>query len=172
MAWRRPCRCELWSCCACGGDPQQTREGNMRGGDGAGGRCSSFAGLAGTTGAGFTAVAVHWANRGCASAPQERIVPVDVLFPQVVGQLFVVTKISSQDRILQSTREQILDVSVPQMIEQLGEVPEISSKDQILWRTRERVLEVPVPQFMEQLVGVPKIVFSRQNPAADFRAVR
>ena len=50
---------------------------------------------------------------------QERFVPVDV--PQVIEQLTGVTMSSSQDRILQSTREQFLDVPVPRMVEQFGE---------------------------------------------------
>ena len=46
---------------------------------------------------------------------QERIVLVDVLFPQVIERLMEVTKSSSQDRVLQSTKEQILNVTVLQM---------------------------------------------------------
>ena len=58
---------------------------------------------------------------------QERFVPVDV--PQVIEQLTGVTMSSSQDRILQSTREQFLDVPVPRMVEQFGEeVPKMVSQ--------------------------------------------
>ena len=39
--------------------------------------------------------------------------------PQVVGQVLKVPKISSQDRDLQGTVEQIPDVLVPEMVEQL-----------------------------------------------------
>ena len=54
---------------------------------------------------------------------QEGIVLMDV--PQVIEQLMEVTMSSSQDRFLQSTREQILEVPVPQMMEQVEVVPEI-----------------------------------------------
>ena len=64
--------------------------------------------------------------------PQERIVPMDV--PQVIKQLLEVTMSSSQDRILQSTREQILEVPVPQMMERFVAVPKIVVQHRIRQR--------------------------------------
>ena len=58
--------------------------------------------------------------------PQEQIPErtceqvVDVRMPQVVGQVFEVLKISSQDRDLRGTVEQIPDILVPEMVDTVG----------------------------------------------------
>ena len=59
--------------------------------------------------------------------------------PQVVGQVLEVPKISSQDRDLHGTVEQILDVLVPETVEQSVKLPSTISEDRIQERTAERI---------------------------------
>ena len=60
------------------------------------------------------------------------------------------SKISSRDRILQCTVEQILDVPVPEKVEQLTEMPKIVSQNRIQQRTVEQTVDLPVPQDEEE----------------------
>ena len=82
--------------------------------------------------------------------------------PQVVGQVLEVPKISSQDRDLHGTVEQILDVLVPEMAKQLVEVPETISPDRIQQRTVEQIVDASVPQAEEELADVFR-VFSQDR---------
>ena len=76
-----------------------------------------------------------------------------------------VTKSSSQDRLLQSTRNQILEVPVPQMMEYLVDVPKIVSQDRIRQRTFEQLADIPSSRFsprtsfidspVDQILDVP-----------------
>ena len=71
---------------------------------------------------------------------------VDVSIPQVVEQLFVVPKISSQT--------ESCSVPVTLIAEQLVEVPKFVSQDRIQQRTLQQISDTPVPQVMEKLVEV------------------
>ena len=82
--------------------------------------------------------------------------------PQVVGQVLEVPKISSQDRDLHGTVEQILGVLVPEMTKQLVEMPETVSRDGVQQRTVEQIVDAPVPQAVEELAEVSK-VFSQDR---------
>ena len=67
----------------------------------------------------------HFLGTVLADVPMFRCGVVAIDVPQVIEQLVEVTRSSSQGRILQSTREQILEVPVPQMVDHFGVVPEI-----------------------------------------------
>ena len=72
--------------------------------------------------------------------PQERIADVvDVSVSQVVEQLFVVPKISSQTEFCSVLSNRFLAVPVPHMIEQCVEVPKFVSQDRIQHRTLEQI---------------------------------
>ena len=92
--------------------------------------------------------------------PQERISGricehvVDVSIPQVVEQLFVVLKISSQTESCTVLSNRFLAVPVPRMIEQFVEMPKVVSQDRIQQRTLEQISDTPVPQVVEELVGL------------------
>ena len=66
------------------------------------------------------------------------------------GGVIEVSKISRQDRMLQSTREQFLDVRVPRLMEHLVDVPNMVSHDRIQRRTAEQIVDVPVPKVVEK----------------------
>ena len=81
-----------------------------------------------------------------------------------------VPKISSQDRILQSIREQFLDVAVPRMIEQFVDVPKIVFQDRIRQRTFEQFADSPALQVVEEPVfqvsprtGFNSVLFGRTS---------
>ena len=82
--------------------------------------------------------------------------------PQVVGQVLEVFKISSQDRDLHGTVEQIVDVLVREMAEQLVEVPETVSRNGVQQRTVEQIVDASVPQAVDELAEVSK-VFSQDG---------
>ena len=79
---------------------------------------------------------------------------VDVSVPQVVEQLFVVTKISCQTESCRVPWSRFLAVPVPRMIEQFVEVPKVVSQDRIQQRTLEQFCDTPVPQVVEELEGL------------------
>ena len=66
-------------------------------------------------------------------------------------------EISSQDREVHGTVEQILDVPVPETVEQLMEMPETVSRDGIMQRTVEQIPDAPVPQAVEELADISKV---------------
>ena len=120
-----------------------------------------------------TTITDHRARYGCAhcticvaivkasnSVPQERTADricehvVDVSVPQVIEQLFVVPKISSQTESCGVPWNRFLAVPVPRMIEQLVEVPKFVSQERIQQRTLEQIFDTPVPQVVEELVGL------------------
>ena len=68
---------------------------------------------------------------------------VDVSVPQVVEQLFVVPKISSQTQPCSAPRRRFLAVPVPRMIEQFVDVPKTVSQDRIQQRTLEQISDNP-----------------------------
>ena len=70
--------------------------------------------------------------------------------PQVVERVLEVPKISSQDRNLQGTVEQIPDVLVPEMVDQFGDIAEDRIRGQN--PRAERIDAIPVPQDVEELV--------------------
>ena len=78
----------------------------------------------------------------------------DAHVSQVFKQVPEVPKISSRDRIVQCTVEQILDVPVREMVKQLVEVPKTISQDRIQQRNVEQIVDVSVPQVVEELVEV------------------
>ena len=92
--------------------------------------------------------------------PQERIAGrvcehvVDVSVPQVVEQLSVVLKISSQTEFCSVPSNRFLAVPVPHMIEQLLDVLKFVSQDRIQQRTLEQISDTHVPQVVEELVGL------------------
>ena len=92
------------------------------------------------------------------SVPQERIADricehvVDVSVPQVVEQLLIVPKISSQTESCSVPWNRFLAVPVPRMIEQFVEVPKTVSQDRIQQRTLEQISDTPVPQVVEEQV--------------------
>ena len=79
---------------------------------------------------------------------------VDVSVPQVVGQLFVVPKISSQDRILQRTVEQVSRCSGDADRKAVGGCADIVFQDTVQQRTLMHISDIPVPQVMEEQVEV------------------
>ena len=83
--------------------------------------------------------------------------------PQVVGQVLEVPKISSQDRVLHGTVEQIPDVLVPEMVEQLVKLPKTESDDRTQQRTAEHTAVIPVPQDVDELVEVFRVPQDRSQ---------
>ena len=79
---------------------------------------------------------------------------VDVSVPQVVEQLFIVPKISSQTESCSVPWNRFLAVPVPRMIEQFVEVPKTVSQDRIQQQTLEQISDTPVPQVVEELAGL------------------
>ena len=88
------------------------------------------------------------------NVPQERIADricehvVDVSVPQVVEQLFVVPKISSQTESCSVQWNRFLAVPVPRMIEQFVEVPKFVSQGRIQQRTPKQISDTLVPQVV------------------------
>ena len=95
--------------------------------------------------------------------PQESIADrtcenvVDVSFPQVVEQFFVVPKISCQTESCSAPWNRFLAVLVTLIVEQLVEVPKFVSQDRIQQRTLEQISDTPVPQ-VEELVGLRSLL--------------
>ena len=79
---------------------------------------------------------------------------VDVSVPQVVEQLFVVPKTSSQTESCSVPWSRFLAVPVPRMIEQFVEVPKVVSQDRIQQRTLEQISDTPDLQVVEELVDL------------------
>ena len=85
-------------------------------------------------------------------APQEQVSGriceqfVDVQVPQVVEQVFEAPKISSQDRNLLGTVEQIPDVLVLEMVERLVKLLKTVSVD----RVQEQTVDILVTQDVEE----------------------
>ena len=71
---------------------------------------------------------------------------MDVQVPQVVEQVFEAPKISSQDRNLLGTVEQIPDVLVLEMVERLVKLLKTVSVD----RVQEQTVDILVPQDVEE----------------------
>ena len=97
---------------------------------------------------------------------------VDVSVPQVVVQLFVVPKISSQTGSCSVPSNRFLAVPVPRMVEKFAEVPKIVSHERIQERTLEQISHTPVPQVVEELVGLRSLLSGWDSTAscgADFR---
>ena len=61
------------------------------------------------------------------------------------------SEVSSRDRTLQCTVEQILDILVPETVKQLAEMPKIVSQDRIQERTVEQTVDILVPQDVEEM---------------------
>ena len=70
---------------------------------------------------------------------------VDVSVPQVVEQLFVVPKISSQTESCNVRWNTVLAVPVTLVAEQLVEVSKFVFQDRIQQRTLEQISDTPVP---------------------------
>ena len=90
---------------------------------------------------------------------KERFEVVKVVFPERVSEIifeesgvFKVPTSSSQDRMLQSIREQFLDVPVPRVIKQFVDVPKIVFQDRMWQRTFEQLADIPVLQAVEEPV--------------------
>ena len=67
------------------------------------------------------------------------------------------SEVSSRDRTLQCTAEQILDVPVPETMKQLEELPETISEDRTQQRTVNHIVGIPVPQVVEELMEFSKV---------------
>ena len=76
---------------------------------------------------------------------------------QISERILEAPKISSKDRNLQGTVEQIPDVLVPEMVEQLVKLLKTISVDRILQRIAERIVDIPVPQDVEELVEISRV---------------
>ena len=79
---------------------------------------------------------------------------VDVSVPQVVEQLFVVPKISSQTESCSVPWNRFLVVRATLVVKQLVEVPKFVFQDRIQQRTLEQISDTPDPQVVEELVKV------------------
>ena len=92
------------------------------------------------------------------SVSQERISEgicehvVDVSVPQVVEQLFVVPKTSSQIDSCSVPWNRFLAVLVTRIVEQLVEVPKFVFQDRIQRRV-EQISDTPVPQVVGRILG-------------------
>ena len=69
----------------------------------------------------------------------------------VVSRSTLDSEVSSRDRTLQCTVEQILDIPVPETAKQLAEMPKIVSQDRIQERTVEQTIDILVPQDVEEV---------------------
>ena len=82
------------------------------------------------------------------------------------SKLSKVLKISSQDRDLHGTVEQIPDILVPEMVEQLVKLPETVSDDKIQQRTAEHITVTSVLQDVKEMVEVSGVFSEGQDSTA------
>ena len=67
-----------------------------------------------------------------------------------VEQMTEMLKISSQNKVLQRTRDQILDDRMPQMMEQLKEMPKMVPQNRIQQQTTEQIVDTPAFEVFSQ----------------------
>ena len=83
---------------------------------------------------------------------------MDVSVPQALGQLFVVPKISSQDRILQRTVEQISRCFGDTDRRTVGGCVDIVFQDRSQQRTLIQISDISVSQAVKELLEIFKVL--------------